>query len=354
MQIVTVKTSTEYPIIIGMNILKTLGENVKKYCSSGTAVIVTDDIVYELYGKICEESIAKSGYNTEMIIIKNGESSKNAKEYIRILNILAEKKVTRTDCLIALGGGVVGDLTGFVAATYLRGIKFVQVPTTLLAAVDSSVGGKTGIDLDSGKNLAGAFYQPAFVLCDYSTLKTLPQKVLCDGCAEVIKYGIIRDKKLFYMMQDNEHLNLEEIITRCVKIKAEIVNEDERDLGIRQILNFGHTFGHGVEAASNYEISHGNAVAIGMKLMMQAEVQKKWCSIETFEEVLNILKKYEFDLEIKNSVDEIYEIITSDKKRKGKNIDIAIATEIGRSVLKRVSMIDLRKILTLAMEDSII
>jgi 3-dehydroquinate synthase len=219
--------------------------------------------------------------------MEHGEKSKNSVTYINLLNFLAENHITRTDALLALGGGVVGDLTGFAAATFLRGIKFIQCPTTLLAMVDSSVGGKTAIDLECGKNLAGAFYQPSVVICDITTLDTLSEKIFYDGCAEVIKYGVIASEELFEICRDGFKDNIEEIIYRCVSIKRDIVMEDEFDTGMRQLLNFGHTIGHGIEACSKYYITHGTAVAIGMVLITKAAVKMNMCN----EEVLVRLEK---------------------------------------------------------------
>ena len=197
MNAVTVNTSKSYQVKIGDRLLSRLGEETGAVCPKGTAVIVSDSNVWPLYGKIAEESLKNSGFSVHSYVFPAGEQQKNAETYLKLLTFLAENKVTRSDCLIALGGGVVGDLTGFVAATYLRGIGYIQVPTTLLAAVDSSVGGKTAIDLPVGKNLVGAFCQPRLVLCDVDTLDTLPVEIFRDGCAEVIKYGILYDQALF-------------------------------------------------------------------------------------------------------------------------------------------------------------
>ena len=220
----------------------------------------------------------------------------------------------RDDVIIALGGGVVGDLAGFVSSTYLRGIKFVQIPTTLLAAVDSSVGGKTAIDLKAGKNLAGAFYQPQVVLCDYSTLDTLPEEVFNDGCAEVIKYGVIASEELFEKCFKGIKENIEDIIYECVRIKRDIVAKDEFDIGMRQLLNYGHTIGHAIEACSNYEITHGSAVAIGMILITKAAVKLDICGENTLIRLEKLIKLCGLPYDTHYGVSELYEIMLSDKK----------------------------------------
>jgi 3-dehydroquinate synthase len=209
------------------------------------------------------------------------------------MSFMAQNRITRSDCIFALGGGVVGDLGGFAAATYLRGVEFIQIPTTLLAMVDSSVGGKTAIDIPEGKNLIGAFYQPSLVICDYTTLDTLPPSVFADGCAEVIKYGIINDRALFHKLQSPIMPQIEDVIENCVRNKRDIVNMDEHDVGIRQLLNLGHTPAHSIETLSNFEISHGSAVAMGIVLIARAAVAQGYCPADDLEEILNILHAYE-------------------------------------------------------------
>ena len=255
---IDVKTSKAYQVHIGSGLLSQLGQRLRDVCQAQKAVIVSDTNVFPLYGEIAFKSLENAGFQVLSFVFPAGEESKNAATYLQLLNFLAESQVTRSDCLVALGGGVVGDLTGFAAATYLRGIAYVQVPTTLLAAVDSSVGGKTAIDLPAGKNLVGAFCQPKMVLCDPDTLKTLPEDIFRDGCAEVIKYGVLYDPKLFEELTERGlSFPRETVIARCVELKRNVVMEDEFDTGSRMKLNFGHTIGHGVEAKSNFAVSHG-------------------------------------------------------------------------------------------------
>ena len=264
MRKVIVKASVEYAILIGRGILGQLGEEVKKRIQPCKAAIITDTTVEKLYAEQAEKSLQQAGFTTCRFADPAGENSKHIGTLSDILEFLAEEEVTRQDIIIALGGGVCGDMAGFAAAVYQRGIRFVQVPTTFLAAVDSSVGGKTAIDLKAGKNMAGAFYQPHLVLCDVDMLDTLPEEVFADGIAETLKYGVIGDVDLFEKTAKGDFRNdLEEIIETCVKMKRDIVMEDEFDNGVRQLLNLGHTLGHAIEKRSGFAISHGHAVAIG-------------------------------------------------------------------------------------------
>ena len=350
MKIVKVSASRDYEVVIDNNLLDKSGEYVRQRAGGRIAAIITDDIVDELYSDRVKKSLEDNDYQVIKYVIKNGESSKNGANYIAILEFLASNKLSRSDVVVALGGGVVGDLAGFVSATYLRGIKFVQIPTTLLAAVDSSVGGKTAIDLEAGKNLAGAFYQPQVVLCDYSTLDTLPDEVFSDGCAEVIKYGVIASEELFKKCFDGIKENIEDIIYECVKIKRDIVAKDEFDTGMRQLLNYGHTIGHGIEACSNYEITHGKAVAIGMMLITNAAVKLGLCEEKVLLELKKIIKLCGLPYDTHYGVSELYEIMLSDKKVDGTMINLVIPTTIGDAKLKKVSTDEMKDILSKGLE----
>ena len=319
--------------------LDNLGKIVKEKLKGRSAVIVTDENVAPLYLERCTKSLTEEDIRVSHFIVPAGEESKSGKVWLELLNFMAEEQITRTDFVVALGGGVVGDLAGFAAATYLRGIEVVQIPTTLLAAVDSSVGGKTAINLNAGKNLAGAFHQPVIVLQDSSLLNTLSEDIWRDGMAEVIKYGIIKDRELFNSLKDPlwTKENIDYVIERCVNAKKEFVEEDEFDRGIRQMLNFGHTIGHAVEKAGEYEVSHGCAVAKGMAAISRISASKGWCTMETAEEIENILLAYGFDLEIKYNKDTLIGMMLSDKKRKGECIDIVVSPEIGKCRLMRIT-----------------
>lgn len=345
MKKVKVTASKEYKVIIDKNLLDDSGVYIKETVGGRIAAIITDDIVDELYSHRVEQSLKNNGYIVIKYVFPNGEQSKNAGTYIDIINFLAKNKLSRSDVVVAFGGGVVGDMAGFAAATYLRGIKFVQIPTTLLAAVDSSVGGKTAIDLEVGKNLVGAFYQPDIVLCDYSTLDTLKPEVFNDGCAEVIKYGVIASEELFDKCIEGIKENIEEIITECVKIKRDIVSEDEFDTGRRQLLNYGHTIGHGVEACSKYKITHGKAVAIGMIAITKAAISMELCKESVLDRLKECLIKYNLPLETSFSSEELYSVMLSDKKIDGAKINLVIPLKMGEAILHKVSTKELEDIL---------
>ena len=339
MEKISVKASGNYDIIIEDGILVKTGELVAPLVKGRRAVIVTDDIVDGLYSERVTTSLKTAGFEVDKFVIANGEASKNAENYVNLLEFCAEKRLSRKDVLIALGGGVVGDLTGFAAATFLRGIAFVQLPTTLLAAVDSSVGGKTAIDLKAGKNLAGAFYQPKIVLCDCTTFDTLPEETFADGMAEVIKYGMINTPDLLLKLQGEYDIN--EIIEICVTAKRDIVAVDERDTGIRQFLNFGHTPAHGIEILSEFTVSHGSAVAIGMVIMTKAAIQKGLCEKEALHTLLSLLEKFSLPAKTVFSAKEISDIALSDKKRAGDEITLVLPEKSGKCVLKKIPVTEL-------------
>ena len=325
MKTVTVSASGTYQVRIGSGLLQTLPEALGQICKAKIIAIISDSNVWPLYGPQLASSMTNAGYQVVNFVFPAGEERKTAGTYLEIVNFLAENRLTRSDALIALGGGVVGDITGFAAATYLRGIAYIQVPTTLLAAVDSSVGGKTAIDLPAGKNLVGAFCQPRLVLCDTDTLHTLPEEIFRDGCAEVIKYGILYDRKLFdHLMEHGLSFHREEVIARCVELKRNVVIEDEFDTGTRMKLNLGHTIGHGVEAKSNFSVSHGKAVAIGMAI-----VARSACDTTLQEKIIGILRRFGLPTSTEFSADELYAYTLSDKKRSGSCVNLIIPDVIG-------------------------
>ena len=330
MNTVHVKASREYDVLIGPGLLATLGDHAKAMKKVKKVCIVSETNVWPLYGETAKMSLTDVGLEVVEFIFPAGEESKNGQTYLELVNFLAENQLTRSDLLVALGGGVIGDLTGFAAATFLRGIAFIQIPTTLLAAVDSSVGGKTAIDLPAGKNLCGAFYQPSLVLCDIDTLNTLPESVFKDGCAEVIKYGILYDLDLFaHLTEHGLNFDRQAVITRCVELKRDVVAEDEFDTGARMKLNLGHTIGHGIEAQSHFEISHGTAVAMGTAIVTRAAKKLGICSADTEKEVLEILTKFGLPISCNCATETLYRYSLSDKKRSGGSVSLIIPERIG-------------------------
>ena len=324
MKTVTVNASRSYDIKIGPGLLMELGAEAKKLGKAKKVCVVSDSNVFPLYGKTASENLENSGFSVSSFVFPAGEESKSGYTYLELLNYLAQCRLTRTDLIVALGGGVVGDLAGFAAATYLRGIRFIQVPTTLLAAVDSSVGGKTAIDLPAGKNLAGAFWQPSLVLCDTDTLDSLPRDIFLDGCAEVIKYGILYDEPFFAGLEaDGPEFDRESVIARCVEMKRDVVMEDEFDTGMRMKLNLGHTIGHGVEASSNFSLSHGKSVAIGMAIVSRAS------HCPDNDRIIGILEKFGLPTKTHFDAQTLFQCALSDKKRSGGTVNLIIPRSIG-------------------------
>ena len=330
MKAIDVGTSASYQVLIDCGLIRSSGVYIRKLIKPGKAAVISDSNVFPLYGKTVIDSLNNAGFEVYSFCFQAGEAQKNSTTYLQILNFLAENSFTRSDTLIALGGGVVGDMTGFAAATYLRGIPYIQIPTTLLAMVDSSVGGKTAIDLPAGKNLVGAFYQPTLVLCDPDALSTLPASVFRDGCAEVIKYGVLFDAKLFdHLYNKGLSFDREYVITRCVELKKEVVQQDEYDRGKRQLLNLGHTFGHAIEAQSDFQVSHGQAVAIGMAIISRACAACNLCSLQVSGAVCDILALFGLPYSTTYTAEQLYQSALSDKKRAGETVNLIITKQIG-------------------------
>ena len=342
MKTIHIQASNSYDVFIDSHVLHALGSYLLTLVKSNSKVaIVSESNVWPLYGSVVETSLKKSGFEFVHYVFPAGESSKNISTYHNILCFLAENHITRTDLLIALGGGVTGDITGFTAATYLRGIKYVQIPTTLLAMVDSSVGGKTA-DLPSGKNLVGAFYQPSFVFCDIETLNTLPQQIFIDGCAEVIKYGVLYESDLFaHLLSHGLDFHRELVVSRCVELKRDVVAQDEFDYGMRQKLNLGHTIGHGVESASNFSISHGQAVAIGMSIVAKAAACYGQCDSALANDIINILDKFMLPTQTSFSAATLYSYALADKKRSGKTVNLIVPKAIGNCIILPIAIEEL-------------
>lgn len=350
MRKITVNASKTYDVIIEKGSLCRVGEIAKEINLSGKACIISDSNVAPLYLDRVKNSLEKSGFSVIEYVFPAGEKSKNAKVYIEILNFLAENKLSRKDTLFALGGGVTGDMTGFCAATYMRGINFVQIPTSLLACVDSSVGGKTGIDLASGKNLAGAFYQPCAVIFDPDVLSTLPDDYFSDGMAEIIKYAMIRGKGIDKLLLEDANTNLEEIITRCIEIKRDIVAEDEFEGGIRKILNFGHTAGHAIEAEADFSLSHGRCVAVGMYIVTKSWEKRGLCRKGTCDILKQMLDKHNLKTSCHYSPEVLLERAKNDKKASGSFVDLIVPDSLGECHSEKITMDEFLQVLKEGME----
>ena len=334
MEKITVHASGTYDILISKGGLCSIGQALKEQFKPCTIAILSDDKVFPLYGKSVTDALTAAGFRTVSHVIGNGEQSKTLDNVTAFIDCMVKAQVTRTDMVLALGGGVVGDMAGFAAAIYLRGIPYIQVPTTLLAAVDSSVGGKTAVDISAGKNLVGAFHQPALVYLDTETLSTLDPAVMRDGFAEVIKYGIILDRKLFDTVAVPGTFDLTKVIARCIEIKRDVVEQDEFDKGLRGLLNFGHTFGHAIEKLSSFTITHGSAVARGM--IIAAKVAKAYGLSDCTDVITKVVNDYGFETGCPYSADQLYSVILSDKKRSGADITLVLPKEIGACTLERM------------------
>lgn len=337
----TVKTSKPYEIILERGCLDTLGPRAAELFHGGRALIVTDSNVGPLYGQRASASLEKAGFSTALYSFPAGEASKQLSTIAEIYQACAGHKMSRSDFIVALGGGVTGDMAGFAAATFLRGIAFVQIPTTLLAQIDSSVGGKTGVDLPHGKNLVGAFHQPRLVLIDPNTLTTLPDRWLRDGMGEAVKYGCIKNKALFEMLEQNDLFQspalLDQMIFDCVDCKRAVVENDEFDTGERMLLNFGHTLGHALEKLYHFgKLSHGEAVGIGMVLICQAGERNGLTAPGTADRIAALLKKYGLPQEDPAAVSELIGATALDKKNLAGRLNLVLLREIGDSFVHAV------------------
>lgn len=338
---INVKTSqSNYDIIIENGAFDAFIDKCEDLLSGKKVFAVTDDNVDFFYGKKLDDML--SGYEYKKVVLPHGETTKCTEYLNKLYSEMALFKMSRSDIIIAFGGGVIGDLVGFAAATFLRGIKFIQVPTTLLSQVDSSVGGKVAIDLPEGKNLVGSFYPPKRVIIDPLLLKTLPRRVFHDGMAEVIKYGCIRDKELFCKLGGNIDDILEDVICTCVSIKKQVVENDEFDTGERMILNFGHTFGHAVEKLCNYTTyTHGEGVAIGMLRITEKSEEMGITEKGTAQKLKELLRKYDlvFD-DYTFDADRAYDVLTLDKKSSKSTINYIMISKIGEVVIKEIDKKD--------------
>jgi 3-dehydroquinate synthase len=319
------------------------------FCTAAHKIaIVTDDNVDKHYGVKLQSNLERLGFAVVKYVFPNGEASKTLNTFGEILTFLAESGLTRTDAVLALGGGVTGDIAGFAAATYMRGIDLIQCPTSLLAMVDSSVGGKTAVDLPHGKNLAGAFYQPKTVICDAQTLHSLPLENFRDGLGEVIKYGVIKNPEILEILEKSDADEIlhdpQDIIAACVKIKRDIVEADELDNGERALLNFGHTIGHALEKLSGFgELSHGVAVANGMVEISKLSEKMGLTEPGTAERIENLNRKYGLHHDTTFSKEEIANAAAADKKRGGGDISLVYAKKIGESFIYKMPFDEFKK-----------
>lgn len=343
MELVVDLKERSYPIIIEKGIINRVAEEVSKVYKGRRVFIVTDDNVNKYYGDKVVSSLKNKDFEVKLLSLEPGEKTKNFNTLPIVYDALLDFNLTRSDLIIALGGGVIGDLTGFVASTYLRGIDFIQIPTSLLAQVDSSVGGKVAVDLERGKNLVGSFYHPKCVLIDPEVLNTLDKRFFIDGMGEVIKYGCIKDSTFFTLLEKMENYKqlmscMEEVIHGCCDIKRAVVENDERDKGERMLLNFGHTLAHAIEQHYNYEkYSHGEAVAIGMYEITKISEEKGLTKKGTAERIKSILVKYSLPYEMDVNLKELLQAINLDKKKMGNDLNLIILKEIGNSEIYKTT-----------------
>ena len=345
----TVSTSTPYDILIGHDLISKIGEFLKPVFSPRHVCVITDSTVNGLYAQVVMTSLIESGYHTSKILFPSGEHSKNLTTYSNILEALADEGLTRSDLVLALGGGVVCDLAGFAAGTYMRGINYVVVPTTLQASIDTAIGGKTGINLLGGKNLAGVFWQPSLVVCDSKIYETLPNEILLEGIAEATKNAVIAEAGL--LDQIRKH-NYEYVIERCISIKKSLVEADERETSLRQLLNFGHTIGHGIEKLSSYTVTHCQAVAKGMIAEARGAYALGLTPNDISGELTEILKEFGFDTSLDYNAKDIYKLALKDKKIRDGQINIIVPDSIGKCTLRKLSLPELNELITLGLKQA--
>ncbi|MCR4818101.1 MAG: 3-dehydroquinate synthase [Fretibacterium sp.] len=342
MKTLHVNAEKGYNVQIGQGSLPNCGEVIARILGPCSVGVITDSNVARFYLEGCVRSLTDAGLRPRAFTFPAGEDSKNFSTLSDILEFLASSGLTRVDAVVALGGGVVGDMAGFAAGCYMRGVRFVQLPTTLLAAVDSSVGGKTAVDLKAGKNLAGLFHQPSLVLCDTDCLNTLPEREYQCGLAEALKTSVLAGEGLFhYFEEGTARMHIEEIIGQCVGYKAGVVERDEREQGERKLLNLGHTVGHAIELCSGYTTLHGFAVASGLSIITKASARWGWCSSATACRIEAALKKNDLPTATNFSPTALAKAALSDKKRTGSTVTLAIPSEIGACSLRTVDIHEL-------------
>lgn len=346
--------SRSYEVLVGGGLLAELGHLVRVVVGAARCCVITETNVAPLYAEGAEESLRAGGLEVaERIVFPAGEANKTLTTLGGMLEGLAARELTRDGCVVALGGGVTGDMAGLAAALYLRGIDIVQVPTSLLAMVDSSVGGKTAVDLPAGKNLVGAFWQPRLVVADVTTLGTVEPELLRDSCGEVIKHAVLADAALLDeltarpLVESRDDDRLARVVARNVEIKRDVVSADELERGARQTLNLGHTIGHAIEAASDFRLGHGSCVAAGLCMMARASAARGWCPAETARRIMRCVQAHGLPTGSDLPTDELMRYATHDKKRHGDGVNVVVPREIGRCEVRRASMSELRELIEL-------
>ena len=349
MKTVKVNTDSPYDILIGRGLIQKTGELVKNVSNAAKVCVITDSNVGAIYGDTVVSSLRNAGFDAAMFTFEAGEKNKRLEVISAMYSFMADFNMSRKDLVVALGGGVTGDMAGFAAATYMRGISFVQIPTSLLAQVDSSVGGKTGVDIDQGKNLVGAFHQPILVIIDPDTLGTLPELYLSDGMGEVIKYGCIKDRELFGTLENENAFDIiEDIIFTCVSIKRDVVERDEKESGERMLLNFGHTLGHSLEKIYGFEgLSHGQAVAIGMVMIAGAGERAGLTEKGSAERIKRLCEKYTLPTSDDASVSDIARVCAGDKKASNGSVNLVLIKSIGDSFITKMPLDKLEEFISL-------
>lgn len=343
MEALTINTQSKYDVLLGRGLLERTGELSLNALRGRRVLIVSDDNVAPLYMERVLKSYERAGYAADEYVVPHGEHTKSLDAISGLLEFAAGLGLTRADAFVALGGGVIGDLTGLAAALYMRGIELVQLPTTLLAMVDSSVGGKTAVNLAAGKNLCGAFYQPKLVVCDVDALDTLPSEIYAEGMAEVIKYGAICSSWILDEVARGGDMTA--VIRECVRIKGDIVARDERDLGLRQLLNFGHTFGHAIEKLSGFALYHGDAVGIGMLIAAWVSQRNGWCAGDVYSELLRLLGAQALPLGTHFSAADIAAVAMSDKKKQGARLTLVLPVRRGECALREIEAAQLEALI---------
>ncbi len=321
-----INASKSYDVLIDSGLLEDCGNLIKNVTKAEKALLICGDTVDGLYADAVLQSLENAGFLASSFVYPHGEKSKTLDTFARIMKCLATLEFSKSDVIIALGGGVTGDLAGFAAASYMRGIDLVQIPTTLLAMVDSCVGGKCGVDMSQGKNMVGTVYQPKLVICDTDTLDTLPSETYAEGCAEIIKYAVLCKKELLTFARDD----IAKTVFDCLSIKKTYVEGDELDGGMRRFLNLGHTVAHAIEEFSEYTVSHGKAVAMGLAVMTKHDT-----------EVCAALEKYGLPTECLYPPSELCKLMLADKKRRGDRITLVVPVEIGKCRLAEIPVSEL-------------